>query len=294
MKKNNGISMITLVITIVMIIILAGITLYYGAVQNIGKTTDTMSYNEIFEVADAVATRTLMNRLNSSKYEYVGTPLDEASAEEINGKTYGEGWYKLSAKQAEDLDLENIKGEYVINYLTGEVVSIRPIYYENEEYYSSTDIRDVVGGGDTVLTAGAYDEAKGINKPILVTGMVPVRNINNKWVVTSADDEKWYDYSSENKAWANIMLMDEIAVTGYTNEDIRNASLAELEGREVTTTGSMFVWIPRYSSNSAGEIVYSNLLTDYTQDGFVVSDSFKSGTIDLTGIWMSKYDAELN
>ena len=192
MRRNSGISMITLVITIVMLLILAGLTIYYGAIQNIDKTSETMSYNEIFEVSEAVAQRKLMNRLDNSRYPYIGTPLDDSKPEKINGVSYGEGWYKLEPNQTEELSLENVKGEYVINYLTGEVISVKPIYYEDEEYYAASDIKDVVGGADTTFDASGYDEAKGVNKPVLVTGMVPVRNVNNKWIITNADDEKWY------------------------------------------------------------------------------------------------------
>lgn len=298
MKKNSGVSMITLVITIVMLIILASVTIYYGAMQNIDKTTETMSYNEIFEVSEAVAQRTLMNRLDSTRYGYIGEELDDSNPVEVNGKTYGTGWHKLDPKSnpdhVSDLSLENIKSEYVINYLTGEVISVNPIYFNDKEYYSSNEIKNLVTSGDTVASNSGYDAAKGVNKPVLVTGMVPVKFKDGAWVVTNADDVEWYDYSANVKAWANIMLMDDIIVDGYSNEDIRNASLAELEGRVVTTNGSMFVWIPRYSNNSVGEIVYSNLLTDYTDNGFSVSSSFTNGSSELTGIWISKFDAEFD
>ena len=292
MKKNSGVSIITLVITIVIIIILAGLTIYLGAFENMDKASETMAYNEIFQITEAVAQRSLMNRVNPSKYPYIGTALTDASPVKVNDITYGDGWYKLEVKQTPDLNLEKIKVDYIINYDTGDVVSTKPIYYEDEEFFIASELKDKVGGTDNVISPDRYDEARGVNKPVLVTGMIPVRNINNKWIVTNANDENWYDYSENKDMWANVMLTDEIAVAGYSNEDIRNASLAELEGREVTTSGSMFIWIPRFTSNSIGEICYSNLTKDYTENGFTLSDSFTFGSTELTGIWFSKYDAE--
>ena len=293
MKKNNGVSIITLTITIVILIILAGVGVYYGTTQNVDKTAEVLSFNEIIDVSEATTQRTFMNKINATKYPYVGTELTDENPEVVDEVTYGDGWYKLASNHLQELSLENVVGSYIVNYATGEVVSINPILYEDEEYHTSTDIKEVIGGANVVVSSDLYDEVKGVNKPVLLTGMIPVRYVNDKWIITSADDEKWYDYSSKNKTWANVMLLDEIAVTGYTNEEVRNANLLELEGREVTTIGSLFVWIPRFTSDSANNVVYSHLTTDYTENGYTLSKAFTYGMTELTGFWESKFDAEL-
>lgn len=95
--------------------------------------------------------------------------------------------------------------------------------------------------------------------------------------------------------WANVMLMDEIEIAGMTNEDVRKASLSELEGKVVTNEGSMYVWIPRYSRGLVGsetKVVYSKLTDDYFEGAANdVSGAFEDNGIELTGIWVSKYDA---
>ena len=88
------------------------------------------------------------------------------------------------------------------------------------------------------------------------------------------------------------ILNDEIVVDGYTNAQVREASLVSLEGREVIENGSMFVWIPRYSKDAAGNIVFSELYHDYTLEGYEVSPAFTQNG-QVTGIWISKYDAEI-
>lgn len=293
MKRNKGISLIALVITIVVIIILAGVSIFYGTRENISTAYETDMYTEILNVSDAAYQRSITNRLDSVRYPFVGTPLTDTAPQVINNVSYGDGWYLLKVNDHTELGLENVENEYIVNYLTGEVVSIKPIIYDEEEYYTSNEIKHVIGDEETPVSDDLYDDAKGINKPILLTGMIPVRNANGKWLVTNEADERWYDYSAENKIWANVMLYDEITISGYTNEDVRNASLAELDGREIETYGSMFVWLPRHTSNGSS-VVYSKLLDDYTEDGYSLSSSFTKDSKPVTGIWISKYDSNYN
>lgn len=292
MKNNKGISMITLVVTIVVLIIIAGVTIYYGGIQNIEEATNVDAYTEALNISDAVVSRGFFNRTNSAKYPFEGTPLTSETAMEVNGKLYGEGWYLLTPEDAAKLGLENIKKEYIINYLTGEVVSITPIYVGDDILYALDELKKAVGDDETVVSPDMYNVSKGVNKPVLITGMIPVKNVNGKWIVTNADDVNWYDYSSETEIWANVMLNDEIVVDGFTNAEIRETSLVSLEGREVIENGSMFVWVPRYSKDAAGNIVFSELYKDYTEDGYEVSPAFTQNG-QVTGIWISKYDAEI-
>lgn len=73
------------------------------------------------------------------------------------------------------------------------------------------------------------------NKPKLDSGMVPVvyDATLGKWKKVSEESGDWYDYASDNKKWANVMLQDGLVVNsdGTINE---------------TNMGSMFVWIPRF------------------------------------------------
>lgn len=292
MKKNSGISIITLVITIVVLIILAGTTIYYGVIKNINITGGALAQEEIQSVSEAVAQRADLHRLDNSRYNLIGEPLSNANPVIIDDVSYGDDWYLLKPAESIKLSLEEVKREYVINYKTGEIVSLTPITIDGKDYYSSADIQEITGGRDNIITEDMYDTNKGVNKPVLYKGMIPVKIVNNQWVVTSSSDSEWYDYSVQNRAWANVMMTDEITVEGYTNEQIREASLAELEGLTVTTSGSMFVWIPRFSSNAVGEVIFSEGCNDTTEPGYIVSNEFKYGNRDLPGKWYSKYDVE--
>lgn len=314
MKKKDGISLISLVITIVIIIILASISIYNGLRENIDETENTMDYNEIFDVSDAVAQRALFNRFNSDTYKLIGesgefeTVVEQNSGDErveVNKKySTADGWYLIDSDSSKALNLEKVRRKYLVNYATNEVVSLAPIYYEGNKYYTADELRDAIGGGNTSHTSNRYDEEKGVNKPYVIDGMIPVKRVGTNWVITNADDGDWYDYASTTSTadgaignqWANVMLLDEIEVEGMTNEAVRKASISELEGKKVTKEGSMFVWIPRYSRgliNGEMKIVYSKLTDDYFKDksaGENVLKAFEDNGIELTGIWVSKYD----
>lgn len=292
-KNNNGVSLMSLVITIIILLIIASMSIYYGVTKNIDTTTSTVSYGEVFEVCEAVSQRALMNKLNASLYPLIGTKLSDASPVTVDNINYGNDWYRIeTTEDFSNLSLENVKRSYLVNYITSEVVTESPVTYENNKYYNSTDLKNAINGTSSSVSNDMYDVQKGVNKPALVKGMVPVKNVNGTWIVTDSSDDEWYDYSQENKIWANVMLMDELTVSGYTNAEIRSTSLSDLKGKVVTNNGSMLVWIPRYSVNSANEIVYSNLLNDYVSDGYSVPEAFKENNSNLTGIWVSKYDVE--
>ncbi len=136
------------------------------------------------------------------------------------------------------------------------------------------------------VTYEYYDEAKGVNAPVLVTGMTPIKWNGNDWVNTTETDTQWYDY--DNKQWANVRTED----------------------------GSYWVWIPRYAyqiannyhTSTAGTINVKFLIdntnttiddTDIaitptysgdSQTNYVSHPSFKFGTDEIPGIWVAKFE----
>ena len=101
-----------------------------------------------------------------------------------------------------------------------------------EEVNDVNGIFDRLSGG----AIGEYNETKGVNKPLLSEGMIPVKYNGTNWEICSQTDNNWYNY--QEKKYANIMLSD-----GKYNTS------TEI-GTEITSEndlGSMFVWIPRYA-----------------------------------------------
>lgn len=316
MRNNKGISIITLIFTIIIIIIISSIVFYYGFSKNVDKAVFTKIYTEMQEISTAVQKRNAENRINSSSYPYIGTELNEPIV--INGIEYGKGYYKVTPQEMETgLGIKNASRDYIVNYSTGEVIAKEAIIMNERELFTLQELIEVELKGELVTTVGEYDEKKGVNKPNLLSGMIPVKYNSGKWIVTNKDDEEWYDYSADADKWANVMLLDGLTLvnssTGekLTNEEVRKANLSDIQGYVVENEGSAFVWIPRYTYkevNGSYEIVYSKLTTDYVADGYIKNPAFyfgeyngaidtepnsgyKAGGKELMGIWVSKYEA---
>ncbi|MBQ7668243.1 MAG: InlB B-repeat-containing protein, partial [Clostridia bacterium] len=159
------------------------------------------------------------------------------------------------------------------------------------------------------------------NKPELDPGMVPVKWVDGEgWMVTTEDDKNWYDYSTDEKKWANVMLRDNLSVKGIA--DASDATVSQMAGKIVVSEGSMFVWIPRYTykvengrtgtksitgvSGTVKTLIrWSNGTTDNTSNSYKAHPAFNyaaynggtsygSGGTQLKGFWVAKFEASRN
>lgn len=320
-KDNRGVSIISLIITIIVIVIIAAVVIYTGFSRNIEETQVSKILTEFDEVESAIIVRGRMHHFNETLYQLEGMPCSTQPLV-VNNVTYGEGYYRVTPNILEGLGVTSVVKEYLVNYDTGDVLVIEPYYLSGKEVYRKSDMVDTYTG-EEVISEGEYDEKQGVNRPVVVSGMLPVIYNGSNWVVVSPDDEDWYDYSLTTgggpQRYANVMLLDDTKLKGtdgttYTNEQIRSMNLDDLVGMTVVSgsEGSMFVWIPRFTyKEEDGEksIVYSHLTQDYTNDGYLKEPAFyfgeytgadddvneNSGYVaggkELTGIWISKYEA---
>ncbi len=131
---------------------------------------------------------------------------------------------------------------------------------------------------------------KGVNKPVLTDGMIPIKYKDGKWVITNQYDDEWYEYKDVgNLAWANVMLSDgkykwsdrnNKEATGYYTDD----------GTTVVDTadlGSMFVWIPRFAYSINSYHTASNKEEGTVQEIFDVTFINGTGNKDFEG---NEYD----
>lgn len=318
---NRGVSLISLIITILVIIILAAIAIYGGFMKNVDEANFSKMYNEFFEVEAAIAQRGYEHKLDSNVYPYeYDTKLTDSNSITINNVTYGEGYYLVTPSTLKKLGVDSAVREYVVKYSTGEVILRNPYLYKDEKVFTKKDLLEVYTN-NSVITIAEYDDKKGVNKPMLLDGMLPVKYDGSNWIVTSVNDEDWYDYSIGSSGgpvrYANVMLLDDTTVRDLngnliSNERIRGMNIENLVGMKIEIEGSMFVWIPRYTYKQEGNsvsIVYSNLTRDYTSNGYTKSPAFYYGEYigaeatdkentgyvaggrELTGIWISKYVA---
>jgi len=309
LKNQKGISLLALIITIIVIIILAGIALTTGINNNVENTVKAKLAQEYGEVKELVTQRGKEHRLSSETYSYnnlikdyfYGVPGESGDKTEVidgitysNGSThhnvlvnnivYSDGYYLLDEDSFDRMGLSGVTHKYIANFETGDVILAEPVIIGDSVVYTLDDLLSKTTGNDN-LGVEKYNEEKKVNAPVLFVGMIPVKIESGKWVVTKEDDPEWYDYTISNNGpirYANVMLLDglELEEDGSSNiinnEKVRTMTRESMVGKYVHSKGSMFIWIPRYTYKGT-EIVYSKLTQDYTYNGFVKSPAFYKG-----------------
>lgn len=249
MKNNKGITLIALVVTIVILLILAGISIQMLSGNN-GILTRAKEAKEQMEEAQDLELLQ-MEILESSLDE--GTPsigLLIPKLEEMGCTVSGES-YPLS------------------------------VSYNGKNYKIDEDGKVKIDDGSS---DEYWDEDKGVNKPKLASGLIPV-TFNNDGSITELsenDYSNWYDYS--NKKWANAITKDQNEnITGY------------------------WVWIPRYeyivnSSTQSFTVKFIPVEQTVEDSGYDhIHPSFRDGSqthymngewdSELPGFWVAKFPA---
>ena len=182
LKREHGITLVVLVITIIILLILAGISIQ--AITNTG----------------------LFNKANEAKKQ-----SDIANIkEQIQLEIY--------AKQAENTgemtenELKTILEKYgTINYEEDET-TIKGI--TTKKGYEIL-LEDIYTGGlskEKLVANGTWQNSKKVNSPELLTGMTPIKftepedEREGTTEKTTYTDNNWYDY--ETKKWANTQTED--------------------------------------------------------------------------------------
>ena len=172
MKKNRGITMVALVITIVVLLIIAGISIGAGnnAIKN-SKLENLKTNMLLIEVKakeqienakfrlgtsfDKATEEEKTNRVNTAKSEFTGEEIVDGNIFNNNIKEDNKNniyYYKLSTQNLIDMGLKNVKsdekdGYYIVKYdLKNSIIEI----YNTEGFddegnvvYSLTDIKQV-------------------------------------------------------------------------------------------------------------------------------------------------------
>lgn len=148
-RKNTGITLVALVVTIVILLIIAGISISETMI-GIKESEETTQMSELFVIQHAI-----LERYTSSIYtkqELPGTVVEKTEVETIideinelcnlNIILKGTEYKRLTTKDLKNLGIENEENIYIVNYKTGEVInetikvteSKEPLYiYSKEE-----------------------------------------------------------------------------------------------------------------------------------------------------------------
>ena len=305
-KQNGGITLIALVITIIVLLILAGVS-----------------------IATLTGENGILTRANDAKVETEEATAKEKVQVEVLGSYGTDG--KL------DLDMLKTNIEKAGGTVTGSTFPVK-VTMDGYEFtvYENGNVTLDGENDDTGETTGGNWNGK-VNTPKLAEGMIPIKWDSSKtsWVICSETDPDWYNYTDQvtgvdgTSKWANVMLSD----GKYYAENSTNVNKEGKEPATINTSvekddlGSMFVWIPRYayeidslynssSSNSGGivkiaflegtntyntgaEIKYSYQgetgtakLTNASGEGnWNEHPAFNYGGTIIPGIWVAKFEA---
>lgn len=129
-RKTNGITLITLVITIILLLIIAGISID-GTIRGKEETKEAKEKTELAMVQHAILERKTKSQLTKTSLpgidltqEQINTIINEINnlaKESINIK--GKNFKKLDKSDLENLGLSNTEDIYVVEYDTGEVIN---------------------------------------------------------------------------------------------------------------------------------------------------------------------------
>ena len=320
LKFNSGITLIALIITIIVLLILAGVTIAL-------VVGDNGVLNQAVNAADETNRANVQSELEMAVSAVVA---DWSGARYVNGSNETlEDYMTLSRVEAnmntEDYDLKtfelNVENGTTVGYkgkdykFTVEITesgnSAKVIYEGNSEGSSGST------GDDTVVQIdGSWDAEKKVNNPELMEGMTAIywdeEGIEHELTDSSTKEEwnNWYDYTGEagTNKWANAVTKDSSGnITGYFVWIPRYAYKIEdklFESSESGQGGTISIKFLQGTTDNDGtgttigrEFKYSgNSMTDYVvhpafTDG--TSNNFKNGEWDeeVSGFWVAKYEA---
>ena len=291
LKKNRGITLLALVITIIILLILAGITINAitgdnGIIGNAGQAkeeTEIANEKEIVEKATVQA-------MGNNKY---GNIEEDELQGELDKET-GEGETQTTEINEEIEVLFTNSGRYyavdkdgnVTQIITEENTAETPIYWEkttktDEEWYSYADISD----GDK--------EAK-VNEPKLRGAMTAI-----KYVGEDAENQtgsKWANaITQDGSMWVWIPRYAYKITSGY-HENGTDTTGGTIEVAFIDTNNQFLNGETGTIVTDPSEVTYTNNV----QNEWLVHPAFTSnaenggGFGELTGIWVGKFETTGN
>ena len=267
-RKNNGITLIALVVTIVVLLIISGISIsMLGENGIINQSKQAKEETEISDEKEKVE----ISAVNAAGKDKWGEITEDNLEEELN---------KNIGKRNEDYILEKSGNEFIVTYTN----SKRSYYIDTNGNVAETQTPEDKPEVSTetafsrewgvieieFLSGTSYNETDTPNVPNMTSDMKAVywENGVEKVERESADFDKskWYDY---------------IAQTGNTE-----AGGTSKWANAKTSDGSYWVWIPRY----AYRIVYFDTeehrdayRLDNTQTTGIIGYSDARGIVDVDG-----------
>jgi Tfp pilus assembly protein PilE len=133
-NNQNGVTMVILAITIIVMIIIAGVSVTIGT-DSVKKAKDNQTYSELLMVQHAVLeqytkfettkdiTYLLGNKMELSEVQNIALNMNVILVNIPQNYT-NKDYYKLDKASLLEMGITNVDDEFIVNYISGEVLNI--------------------------------------------------------------------------------------------------------------------------------------------------------------------------
>lgn len=122
MKKNAGVTIVSMLVIIIVLVLLAGVTIF-GGVEILNNSKESQKDENLSAVKTVV--NNISTKLNVSGVLTPGdTKLYGEDAFSLLGKEELKGWYVLDKEDLEELGITYLDENYLVNYKENRVVSM--------------------------------------------------------------------------------------------------------------------------------------------------------------------------
>lgn len=150
-KNSKGITLVSLVITIILLMLITSVTVYTGS--NVIKQVNLQNVNtDMMLIKAKVKTMEEQAKFNKDNSNYKGTPLIDVHDNKKIDKLVDEGiveditkYYLLSREDLNSMGLEkiDIADGYLVNYESEEIIYVRGLKKDDNTYHKLSDIKDL-------------------------------------------------------------------------------------------------------------------------------------------------------
>ncbi|MCI8636905.1 MAG: type II secretion system protein [Clostridia bacterium] len=285
MKKEKGITLITLVVTITILIILASIATYSGiSIVNSSKftafTTELKTMQaKINSIYEEDKTMEIGDNITGSTEEQANKVFAELAQDPTTGITDKTGYRFWSKETIKQLGIDGIEHDFFVNLQKRSVISYEGLNYEGKVYYTLSQIPNSSYNVE-------YEENQ--EKPTFDTKLEKVAN--NKWRINIINIQyngyinKWQvKYRVKDTNYWNTTEETSFIVTEKEDYEIciQNGNvISELKVVEINAkVGKIVTDINKEYTNNGTAIIPVGFMIvpglDNVEEGLVISDSME-------------------
>lgn len=151
-RNEKGVTLVALALTILVIIIIAGVGVYEGT-KGISTAKDSKLMSEVGMVQHAVLQQYVKYNTTNNDIYILGTKIDKSIVTQVAQQMgiqlvsipdnyTNADYYKLTVGDMEKLGFENVSDEFIVNYVSGEVINYtnktdskgNPVYVRSDTF----------------------------------------------------------------------------------------------------------------------------------------------------------------